>query len=386
MSPSLRCPAVPSGPIGAADALASLATSLHATERLYVGGAAQRAARLAEAGAFIEDAAFAAAVQGKGHVAELAQAASFSARSGALGRDAVATLSKSASDPVADLRVTSGGRIRKRVQVKVGQPRYVLRAARSRRYPHIVANTEAKRALEELGFEEAFHIADHLYLDGHRAETLSAHDAQRRAIVALERDLDEALPFGARDILSEMGRASVKEGATTFAMALTLGVVERVWSGVRFDLPSLAREALGAAARGAVRAGVQTGALALKFVAEAKSAFAARVLHRVAKSAHVVGAIAEVVVETSLDFLAVLRDRLTFEDFLRRVGVHTFTAAGGALGLWLAAEVTRGEPWWVQLLAMGIGGWGGSTLGRSAGVALFIPDEAPALLPIAATR
>jgi hypothetical protein len=109
-----------------------------------------------------------------------------------------------------------------------------------------------------------------------------------------------------------------------------------------------------------------------RFVERARSAFCSRLLHRITRSRIAVSAIAEVVVETAMDFVAVLRGRMSFDDLLRRFGVHVATAAGAAAGAAVAAALTCGMAPIVVALSMLFGGYVGSRGGRALGEAIFV--------------
>lgn len=109
----------------------------------------QRAANLMALGAPMREAAEIAARQGKGHVGELQQSASYSVRAGMLNRPFHARPNPKANDPYVDVELRRGSRRRAAgAQVKVGSSRYVLRAAQSGRHEMLVVNSDATTTLE----------------------------------------------------------------------------------------------------------------------------------------------------------------------------------------------------------------------------------------------
>jgi hypothetical protein len=86
------------------------------------------------------------------------------------------------------------------------------------------------------------------------------------------------------------------------------------------------------------------------------------------------GAIADVAVSTASDVWRWLKGQITFEELLRRAGVHAFAAIGGAGASVLALVALRGAPLWLQILGALAAGWGGTKLGRFVGDTLLSPD------------
>lgn len=375
MSP-LRSPVSAASPLSSARAVAEVATAAHAPHMLTRGGPYQRAANLVARGADPFTASVTAAAQGKGHVAELAQSVHYTAAAAVLDRTVRARPNSRANDPRVDVEVLRGRRRAHGSQVKVGTPAYVRRAVRAGRYENLIVNAEALVAVAEQRC-----VADHLDHSGISAPQLTAAESEITATAVLERMLlghDSVTQF---DALAHAGRAGLKDGIVSFGFGLAGQIADAVFRGAEIDLRLAATAALGGAARAAARTGLEAWILLQRFIAKARDAFSSRLLQRIARSRIVVSAIAEVVVETALDLVDVLRGRISFEDLLRRFGVHVTTAAGAALGVAAGLAVTRGMPWWVSALAALAGGWGGSKVGRGVGEHLFM--VAPPALPAA---
>jgi hypothetical protein len=367
----------PNSPLASSKSLSAAAVATYAPAALLRGGPVQRAANLVVAGHAVEVAAATAARQGKGHVGEVQQAAGYSTRAGVLGRSYQARPNRKATDPNVDveLRRRRSGRRAAGAQIKVGSARYVLRAARSGRYQMLVVNTEAREVIaENYGLE----LSDALDFRGNASVRLSAEECEEQATESIVRMLTDELPFGFADNLTLCARAGFGAGVESLATGLLFDLVQAVWSGRSFDFGASVRGAASSAVRNAGRAGVQAHLLIRKFLAKARRQFSDRLLHRIAGSAVVLGAVAEVVVETAIDLLRVMRNEMTFEELLRSFGVHVCTAAGGALGMAIAGALTGGAVWWVQALAMVVGGGVGARYGRQVGTNIF---DAPALPP-----
>jgi hypothetical protein len=361
---------IPNAPLASGESLSAAAVATYAPAALLRGGPINRAANLVAAGLSIDAAAATAARQGKGHVGEVQQSAGYSARAGALRRPYRARPNRQANDPSVDVELRRSRRRAAGAQIKVGSPQYVLRAARSGRYEMLVVNTEARAALAHgYGLE----LSDTLDFRGNSSVRLSAEECEVRATESIAR---VELPVDFGDKLALYARAGQRAGLETFATALLCDLVQAVWSGRPFDLAGSVRAAVGSAGRSAARSAVQSHFLVEQFLAKARRQFSDRLLHRIAGSAVVLGAVAEVVVETAIDLVRVMRNEMTFDALLRSFGVHTCTAAGGALGMLIAGALTGGAVWWVQAAAMVAGGAIGAHYGRQIGTNLF---DAPAL-------
>jgi hypothetical protein len=374
MSP-FRSPMHAAYPLASSRALADVATILHAPHILTRGGPYQRSLNLVARGADPFTASAMAAAQGKGHVAELSQAAHYTSTAAALGQSLRARPNPVANDPRTDVEV-----LRRRTrtlgsQLKVGSPAYVRRAVRAGRYQHLIVNVEA---IEGVAGEPG--VMDRLEHRGIAAPQVTASECESTATEALARMLLDEDTVTQLDALTLSARAGVHDGLLSFALGLVGQVSHSVFRGVAFDGHAAIHAALGGAARAAARTGIETWMLLQRFVEKARAAFSSRLLQRIAGSRVVTSAIAEVILETAIDIVDVLRGRMSFDDLLRRFGVHVTTAAGAAVGVAAGLALTRGMPWWASALAAVLGGYAGSTVGRQIGEAVFIPGPA---LPLA---
>ncbi len=208
---------------------------------------------------------------------------------------------------------------------------------------------------------------------------VSGERCEEQAADSIARVLLGELPFGWLDQMVAYARAGFRAGLESFAASMLGDLADAVWSGRPLDLGAAARAAAQSAGRSAARAAVHSHLLVREFLAKARQQFSDRLLHRIAGSTVMLGAIAEVLVETTIDVVSVLRGEMTFDDLLRSFGVHVCTAAGGAIGIAVAGLLTGGAVWWVQGLAMLLGGAAGAYGGRRAGVAVFHPPALPAV-------
>lgn len=358
----------PSFPVASVDALADLATEVHAALALYRGGPAQRTARLLECGVELSEAAGMAAKQGKGHIAEVQQAANFTTRAGALGSDVRARPNRRANDPLNDIELFGPRRRKRGVQVKVGSPRYVRQAIRSGRYGDLIVN---KEAYDRLPSGLARQVDDHLQHDGVAARSLSGDDAEATASDQLQRLFAGELPVSDLDILAHSIGAGARDGLSSFALGMLGRLASSIINGEVFDIRGEAAALLQGSIRAAARTCIEAGILMKRFTAQARDAFSAKLLHKLAGSRLVVSAVAEIILETALDVVEVLKERMSFEQLLRRFGVHCCKAVGSAAGVAVALQLTRGEPLWVTAIAVLALGYVGARAGSEFGEVLF---------------
>jgi hypothetical protein len=181
--------------------------------------------------------------------------------------------------------------------------------------------------------------------------------------------------LGPLGVLWHSTRAGFADGLASFGLGLVGQIADSIVRGAELHIPTAIRSAFVGGARSAARSGLETWMLLDKFVARARREFSSKLLQRIAKSRIVVSAIAEVVVETAIDLVDVLRNRMTFEDLLRRFGVHVATAGGAAVGVSLALTLARGLGGLPCLLLTVAGGYLGARAGRAVGEALFLPQH-----------
>ncbi len=372
----LRDPTLPVSTRVPAEALARGAVELHAPWILTRGGPAQRAANLVDRGVPVGIAANEAAKQGKGHIGELQQSASYSAVSGSRWQPLRARPNPVANDRAIDVEVRAGRRLRTGAQVKVGTPAYVRRAVRQRGAPFLIVNAEARRALVATG-EIAPDVLDRLQYGEIESSQLTAADSHAVAAGTLERMLSEDDWFPSA--FEHSFRAGARATAESFATGMIHELAISMICGETFDPRLAARRVFEGALRAGAKAAVQTGLLLDAFLERAGEHFSSRLLHRISRSTVVLGAIAEVIVETAIDVHAVLTGEMTFEDLLRRFGVHVCTAAGAAAGAALAIVLTGGAAVWVQAVAGLVGAYAGGRAGRHVGNTIFSVEPRPLL-------
>jgi hypothetical protein len=336
----------------------------------------QRAARLLEAGYPLSEAADIAAKQGKGHIAELQQSATYTTTAGSNLRPHSARPNPRANDPVVDVQVRRRTSIRAGAQVKVGSPGYVRRAAQKSRAKKLIVNEEAFEVLDGL---LPAHASTRLIHRHAEAQPVSAADCHRSAAEAIVAELS-GYPAALDDLL-RCAAAGAKSGLQTMAFSLLEDLVGALARAERFDAHRAVKRALSQGARATARGTLQSYFLVHRFAARAGAEFSDRLLQRVARSTIAAGALAEFLIEAAIDLHAVLTNRMTFEELVRRFGVHATTAAGGAAGVALGVHLTRGEHPLFQLGVALLGGFLGSAAGRKLGEALFmLPAETPTSL------
>lgn len=367
---TFRFPPSPTLPTTPATALASAVVQHHAPGILQRGGPVQRAANIF---ARTDDLLYAvneAAKQGKGHIAEVQQAATYNVASGVQLREYHARPSPRANDPQIDVQVRSARRFRTGAQLKVGSPQYVRRAAAESTAPILVVNREARDVLLSRG-ELDPEILDHLSYAALDADAVSAEECHRVAADSMQRVLSGETRIV--DTLAQAVRAGGCAALEGFAFRMVEELLGALAGNVTFNVLSAAEVSLHAGARAGSKAAVQSYLLVRQFVARARKQFSDRLIHRIARSTYWLGAVAEVIVETAIDLFAVVTGKLTFEELLRRFGVHVFTAGGAAAGMALAALLTGGMSAWFQLGAILLGGYVGGRYGRVIGERVFIP-------------
>lgn len=360
-------PTLAASPLASSQALASVATLAHAPHMLRRGGPHQRSVNLVARGADITTASVIAAAQGKGHVGELAQSAHFTTAAVALGRPNRARPNPIANDPRIDVEVLNGGKRRFGAQVKVGTPAYIEKSIRGGKYDHLIANVEA---LDELGIADV--VPDRLDFDRVTAPQLSAAECESTAIDALERMLLDTDAVATLDVLTQSARAGAHQGLASFAMSLVGQFAHSMLHGIELDVRAAVEASLAGAARAAARTSIETALLIRRFLEEASTAFSSRLLARITRSRIAVSAIAEVILETSVDVVDVLRGRMSFEDLLRRFGVHVMTATGGALGFAAGLALTANAHPLVSILVACGFAYAGSQAGRALGEQAFL--------------
>lgn len=164
----------------------------------------------------------------------------------------------------------------------------------------------------------------------------------------------------------------VAAAADSFGTSLLYEVVEKLWTGQPFESGMIERACVSAG-RAGVRSTLQTYLAVDDFLTHARRAFNARIVQRVAQGVVWTGAVADVVVSTAIEVWRWMKNEISFDELLRRFGVHVVSGVGGALGVGAALALARGAPGWVQvvlMLGLGFMGW---KFGRAIGDEVFKP-------------
>jgi len=190
---------------------------------------------------------------------------------------------------------------------------------------------------------------------GHSAASASEHAATQGKGYVAETDL--AASFAARVV--------------NFGLSVAFQTVEDLLAGKPLEFMSMVGEAAKAGAKAFVRTTVVTYSQAVILLRRAKSAFSSRLIRAITSSTLVMSAVADVVVEFAVDFVAVIRGEMDGETLLRNLGVNTCGAIGSLAGAGIALAVARGAPWLLLLLAIAAGLWIGREAGRLFGGHIF---------------
>jgi len=367
-------------PFGALDALTDVAVHQYGPQHLTRGGPTNRARAVVARGGSVQHAADVASRQGKGHVAEVQVAASYSLLSGLFGEGFHSQPNNSANHPHEDLHVLLGDLIANNAQIGIGKPEYVARKAMASNANQVVINAEARAVLEERGDPAFWLTDDHMSHASARSVSLTEEKAAGEARVILERLLMEepAVRFAQRVGVSLTSGA--KSSALAVARSLVYQAVHRLYHGLPFD-GGMVRSAIRASGDAFLNASLTTYMLTTKFLARAGAVFDGRLLRVLGGSAVVAGAIADFVISTGKDIVAWAKNRITTDELLRRAGVHVFSAGGAAAGGALALNLARGMPGWLAMLMFAAGALGGGYCGHELGKLLFHPqgDLSPAV-------
>jgi hypothetical protein len=358
-------------PVAAADGIARVAARRAARISMSERGLVTRARRMVAAGHSAASASEHAATQGKGYVAETDLAASFAARSGLLGSTASAYPNPNASHPTDDIILTQSGHKAGAVQVKNGLPGYVQRHIESGKYPSIVANREAVAHLEKIGVVADGQIPSCIEYAGIRSIDFSAEATHKEAKDLLVAALEKSPHSDRIMALASAARSGRTDSVVNFGLSVAFQTVEDLLAGKPLDVMSIVGEAAKAGAKAFVRTTVVTYSQAVILLRRAKSAFSSRLIRAITSSTLVMSAVADVVVEFAVDFVAVIRGEMDGETLLRNLGVNTCGAIGSLAGAGIALAVARGAPWLLLLLAIAAGLWIGREAGRLFGGHIF---------------
>jgi hypothetical protein len=314
----------------------------------------------------------------KGKVAEHQVAASFTARSGFSGSTLRARPNFDEWHPKHDLIITDNGRPVGGVQLKDGQASYVKMELP--KYPDtpVVVNTEAATALGPDCGTGAGPVRTTICRGSVESAPFSEADTRVEAATMLAEELDGPAWRSQFSSLVSAAKAGGRDGLVAVGLNLAIGYVEAKIAGSAWSFEEAVGSAMKAGAKVMIRSGLVTWAHIQKFLRYAKQAFSDRLIHTVCSSTVVATAVAEVVVETGADLIAVFRGTMDWDTLLRRLGVATTRAVGGALGAVAALALTKDAPPWVALVALIVLVWIGARLGKSVGEKLF---EGEGLVP-----
>jgi hypothetical protein len=103
----------------------------------------------------------------------------------------------------------------------------------------------------------------------------------------------------------------------------------------------MVRNAVRASKDAFVNASLTTCLLMTRFLERASMVFDGRLLQALGGSVVVAGAIADVVVTTAKEVVAWTKNQITFDELLRRAGVHVFSTGSAAVGGAAMSQVGR---------------------------------------------
>jgi hypothetical protein len=319
------------------------------------------------------EAAAIAAKSGKGHIAELRLASEHCLDAAIRDLPILTRPNPAANARHADLQIFEADRLADTAQVGVGGLAYLRRKAAMSEAGQVVVPAEAKAALWRASDPVADRVCDRVGHKGTSSRLLSGELAQEDAQSIIYKAIlgqPAVSPWLKVGTLAEAGCLAAVDA---FATGLLFETVEWFWKGGPFD-PSMVRRAIISGARSGLRTATATYIKVEQFLARAREAFNERILADVGTGAVWAGAIADVVVSTAADLWGWMKGQITFEEVLRRAGVHTLAAVGAAGASLLALAALRGAPLWLQILGALAAGWGGAKLGRFAGDRLLSPD------------
>lgn len=365
-----------------ADGLAGVSVQQHGPAFLRRGGPIGRGLNEFRRGRSADEAAEIAAKCGKGHIAELRLASEHCLDAAIRELPYVTRPNPRANARHIDLEILESGHLADTVQVGVGGLAYLRRKAATSQAGQVVIPTDAKTAFLRACDPTADRVQDRVEHKGTTCRALSAELARDEAISIIYKEIlrqPSVSPWLKVGTLVEAGCLATVDA---FATGLLFETVDWFWKGGPFD-PSMVERAV----RGSIRSGLRT-ALATyikveQFLARARQAFNHRILAKIGAGAVWAGAIADVVISTACDLWGWLKGRITFEELLRRAGVHTLSAVGAASASLLALRALRGAPPWLQVIGALAAGWGGARFGHLVGDKLLSPNWTAGETPLA---
>lgn len=363
-------------PMRAAAGLTDAALQHYGTEYLRRGGAVGRALSEVRKGATPEAAASVAAVFGKGHAAEIRLAAEQSIDAGLRNLPYFTQPNVVANHPHADLLLRDRGRVALTVQVGVGGVGYLKAKAKASQAEVVVVPSDVKTKLCADKHPACQRVTDRVSYRGSSSGGLDSELVIEDAKAILVRAIEADSRVGELRKWSIAATGGIGAAVDSFGTSLLYEAVERLWKNQPFEWGMVERAAMSAGKAG-VRSALQTYLAVDDFLIHARRAFNARILQKVARGVVWTGAVADVVVSTAVEVWRWLKQEISFEELLRRFGVHATAAAGGAAGAAAGLALTAGSPAWVSVLVvLGLGfvGW---NLGRALGEELFVPQWTP---------
>lgn len=367
-------------PMRAAAGLTDAALQQYGVEYLRRGGAVGRALSEVRRGAEVEAAAATGAIFGKGHAAEMRLAAEQSIDAGLRDLPFFTQPNSVANHPHADLLLRDRGRVARTVQVGVGSVSYLKAKAKASQAGVVVVPADVKAKLCADNHPACGRVTDRVSYRGTSSGVLDAEVVTEDARTILVRAIAAESRVGELAKWSIATTGGIGAAVDSFGTSLLYEVVERLWKKQPFEWGMVERAAISAGKAG-VRSALQTYLAVDDFLRHARRAFNARILQKVARGVVWTGAVADVVVSTAVEVWRWLKQEISFDELLRRFGVHATAAAGGGVGAAAGLVLTAGAPAWVSMLVvlgLGLVGW---KLGRALGEELFRPQWVPTPSP-----
>jgi hypothetical protein len=356
-----------------AGGLADVSVHRYGPALLRRGGPIGRGLREVSRGHSAGEAAQIAARCGKGHIAELRLASEHCLDAAIRELPYVTRPNPRANARHSDLEIFESGRLADTVQVGVGSLAYLRRKAATSQAGQVVIPTEAKMEFLRACDPAADRVQDRVEHKGTTSRSLSRELARDDAQSIIYKEILRQPAVSPWLKVGTVVEAGYLATVDAFATGLLFETVEWFWKGGPFD-PSMIERAVRGSMRSGLRTALATYIKVEQFLARARQAFNQRILARIGAGAVWAGAIADIVVCTACDLWGWLKDKITFQEVLRRAGVHTFSAVGAASASLLALDVVRGAPPWLQIIVVLAAGWGGAKLGHLVGDKLLSPN------------
>lgn len=370
-------------PLEAADGLVQVAVRKHAPHMLERGGSLGRARKSVARGSSKSAAAAQAAKQGKGLVAEVQQAVTFTVDSGLKGMPHQCQPNAQSNHAHADLNIVKNGKHAATVQVGVGSVRYARGKARTSRADQVVVGKDALAELRSNGDPAAARLTDRVQFEDVTAQPASEIEVGQVATETLTDMLNGRRAAPAQLVFNAAAKGGVKSAITAGVSELVFAAIDRVLCGTPVDTTVIKRT-LKAAWDGFLQGSVQTYVVAQRYLDIAKDALDSQLLHGLSKCVVWAGALAEFLIAVAKDVLAWMKGELEFGELLRRAGAKAVEALGGAAGALIVLQLGSGLSGLLLTLAILGAAWVGSILARSLGEWMF--PATPAAQPVPAVH